>query len=63
MRHGGGLTPGGSSIVLAVTLKQRAEQAFAAVEVELRDISRWLYENPEVGLEELLAAADAVLAI
>ena len=33
-------------------LKQRAEQAFAAVESELRGISHWLYENPELGLEE-----------
>lgn len=32
--------------------KQTAEQAFAAVEDDLRSISRWMYENPELGYEE-----------
>jgi len=32
--------------------KQRAEQAFTSVEEELRSISRWMYDNPEIGYEE-----------
>ncbi|HEX9854176.1 MAG TPA: M20 family metallopeptidase [Acidimicrobiia bacterium] len=32
--------------------KQAAAQAFEAVEGDLRQISRWLYENPEVAYEE-----------
>ncbi len=32
--------------------KQIAEQAFSEVEEELRSISRWLYENPEVAYQE-----------
>jgi amidohydrolase len=35
-----------------MTLKERAEQAFAAVEAELRDISHWMYENPELAYKE-----------
>lgn len=33
-------------------LKERARDAFAAVERELRDLNRWMYENPEVAYEE-----------
>lgn len=33
--------------------KQRATEAFEKVEAELRDISRWLYENPELAYEEV----------
>ncbi|HWB89638.1 MAG TPA: M20 family metallopeptidase [Acidimicrobiia bacterium] len=35
-----------------MTRKQRAETAFDAVEADLREISRWLYENPELGYQE-----------
>jgi len=31
---------------------QTAEQAFAGVEDELKSISTWLYENPEIGYQE-----------
>ena len=36
-----------------MTAKERAEQAFTAVEGELRAISRWMYENPELAFEEV----------
>jgi amidohydrolase len=32
--------------------KARAEQHFAAVEGELRDLSRWMYDHPEIAYEE-----------
>lgn len=32
--------------------KQSAEQAFTSVEEDLRSISRWMYDNPELGYEE-----------
>ncbi len=32
--------------------KQRAEEAFANVESELRSISHWMFENPELGFAE-----------
>jgi amidohydrolase len=32
--------------------KETAEEAFTAVEGELRTISRWMYENPELGFKE-----------
>ncbi len=32
--------------------KHRATEAFAEVEVELRSISKWMYENPELAFEE-----------
>ena len=35
-----------------MTLKQRATDTFTAVEAELRSISKWMYENPELGYEE-----------
>jgi amidohydrolase len=35
-----------------VDRKAVAEQRFAAVEQELKDISRWMYENPEIAYEE-----------
>lgn len=35
-----------------MSTKQAAEQAFSAVEEELRGMSRWLYENPETKYEE-----------
>jgi amidohydrolase len=37
--------------------KQTAEERFAAVEPELREISRWLYENPEIQYEEYESSA------
>lgn len=37
--------------------KQVAEQAFDRVEQNLRDLSRWMYENPELGYEEFEASA------
>ncbi|RPI23110.1 MAG: M20 family peptidase [Actinobacteria bacterium] len=33
-------------------LKQRATERFAAVEDDLRKLSRWMYDNPEVAFEE-----------
>ena len=35
-----------------MTLKQRADDAFGAVEHELRDISKWMHDNPETAYEE-----------
>jgi amidohydrolase len=35
-----------------MSLKERAESAFTEVEPELREISRWLYHNPEIQYEE-----------
>jgi len=35
-----------------MTRKETAEAAFAAVEDDLREISRWLYENPEIQYQE-----------
>ncbi len=40
-----------------MTRKERAEQAFTAVEPELRRISRWLYENPEIQYQEYESSA------
>jgi amidohydrolase len=40
--------------------KQAAVQAFDAVEGELRQISRWLYENPEMAYEERASSARLV---
>lgn len=36
--------------------KEQAEEAFAKVEDDLREISRWMYENPELGYEEYQAS-------
>lgn len=36
--------------------KERASTAFGEVESELRDISKWMYENPELGFEEFEAS-------
>lgn len=35
-----------------MTIKERATQAFEEVEPELRDLSLWLYENPELAYQE-----------
>lgn len=35
-----------------MTKKDRAAETFEKVEEELRDISRWMYENPELGYAE-----------
>ncbi|MBT8215189.1 MAG: M20 family metallopeptidase, partial [Acidimicrobiia bacterium] len=35
-----------------MTLKDRAQDQFTAVETELRDVSRWMYDNPEIAWEE-----------
>jgi amidohydrolase len=40
-----------------VTAKDRAEQAFAAVESELQEISHWMYEHPEPAFEERESSA------
>jgi amidohydrolase len=37
--------------------KQTAEERFTAVEAELRGISRWMYENPEIQYEEYESSA------
>jgi len=36
--------------------KVAARKAFGEVETELRDLSRWMYENPELGYEEFEAS-------
>jgi amidohydrolase len=41
-------------------LKERAATALAAVETELRDISLWMYENPELAFEEHRSSARLV---
>ena len=38
------------------TLKQRANQAFDTVEHELREISKWMHDNPETAWEEYEAS-------
>ncbi len=35
-----------------MSAKTSATEAFEAVESELQEISRWLYENPELAFEE-----------
>lgn len=40
-----------------MTPKDQAEAAFTPIEGELRAMSRWLYENPEVGYEEFASSA------
>ncbi len=37
--------------------KQLAEQAFTEVETDLAGLSRWMYENPEIGFEEYETSA------
>jgi metal-dependent amidase/aminoacylase/carboxypeptidase family protein len=32
--------------------KESAEQIFSSVEGELQSISRWMYDNPELGYQE-----------
>ena len=39
-----------------MTRKQRADETFAKVEEDLREISRWMYENPELGYKEYQAS-------
>ncbi len=38
-------------------LKQRAAEAFTAVEHELRDISSWMYQHPEIAYQEHQSSA------
>lgn len=40
-----------------MTRKERAEAAFGAVESELHELSRWLYENPEIQYQEYESSA------
>ncbi len=40
-----------------MSTKHAAQQAFDGVEQQLRDLSRWMYENPELGYEEFEASA------
>ena len=40
-----------------MTVKQRSTEAFAAVESDLRSISGWMYEHPELGYEEFESSA------
>ncbi len=37
--------------------KQLAEQAFGEIETDLARLSRWMYENPEIGFEEYETSA------
>jgi amidohydrolase len=39
-----------------MSLKQRAKDAYESVDAELRSISRWMYENPELGYQEIEAS-------
>jgi amidohydrolase len=43
-----------------VDLKQAATERFQAVEAELRDISHWMYHNPEIAFEEFNTSARLV---
>ncbi|MDK1017863.1 MAG: M20 family metallopeptidase [Actinomycetota bacterium] len=36
--------------------KQRAQDKFSSHEAELRELSRWMYDNPEVGYEEFMTS-------
>lgn len=40
-----------------MTRKETAETAFSAVEADLRELSRWLYENPEIQYREYESSA------
>jgi metal-dependent amidase/aminoacylase/carboxypeptidase family protein len=40
-----------------MTLKERATSAFTAVEAELQALSRWMFENPELGHQEVESSA------
>lgn len=40
----------------SMNLKQRATEAFETVEAELRSMSKWMYENPELGFQEVEAS-------
>ena len=40
--------------------KQRAAAAFAAVEPDLRDLSRWMYDHPEIAFQERETSARLV---
>jgi len=40
-----------------MTTKQRADEAFQSVEAELSELSRWMYENPEIGYQEHQSSA------
>lgn len=53
---GGNFDTGGSD----VDLKQTAAERFDAVEAELRDISHWMYHNPEIAFEEFDTSARLV---
>ena len=37
--------------------KERAEQRFGEVEKDLRELSQWMYDNPEIAFEEHESAA------
>ena len=39
-----------------MSLKERATEAFESVEAELRSISRWMYDNPELAYQEVEAS-------
>ncbi len=43
-----------------MTPKETAAKAFDEVEHELRDLSRWMYENPEIAFEEVETSARLV---
>ena len=55
----GGLGPrrGLTATFRPMGTKQMAADTFGQVEQELRDLSRWMYENPELGYEEFEASA------
>jgi amidohydrolase len=43
-----------------LSAKARAEESFAAVEGELREVSQWMYDHPEIALEEFETSAHLV---
>jgi amidohydrolase len=40
-----------------MTTKQRADEAFRSAEADLAELSRWMYENPEIGYQEHQSSA------
>jgi amidohydrolase len=40
-----------------MSTKQRADEAFQSVEADLAELSRWMYENPEIGYQEHQSSA------
>lgn len=41
-------------------VKQEAENQFSAYEEQLRELARWMYQNPEIAYEEVQTSAKMV---